>query len=111
MDVTLAQLLARSTSVAEILSGAYGYLSASVDNYLHSDTVTTEMLARDFQALQVAITDTLQNHFNTSGITMHDFAMAVGESAGRFELTEDETQRVVRKALDVVFPIRPVTKP
>lgn len=111
MDVTLAQLLGRSTSVAEILTGAYGYLSAAVDNYLHSDAVTTEMLKAEFEELQAATTEALQRHFNNGGMSMHDFALGIAESAEKFDLTPIETHRVVRQALDVVFPITPVTKP
>lgn len=110
MTYEIAALIKHSSSVAEILSGSYGYLSAAVDEYLHSDNVTLEAFTADFHRLQNEVTKGLQDHFNQSGVTMAEMAHGVRNAARALDLPEDHVDVVVRRALRLVYPVEPVTE-
>ena len=111
MTYEISTLIAQSHDVAEICAGAFGYLSAAVDEYLHSDDVSQDTLHADFHRLQNEVTKGLQRVFHERNLTMHDVAMGSGEAATALGLPPEHVKEVVRKALKLVFPLEPVTEP
>lgn len=111
MTYEISALIAQSTSVAEICAGAYGYLSAAMDAYLHADDITLDALHADFHRIQHEVTKGISRLFNEQSITLHDMAEGVGETARQLGLSEDQVQDVVRKAVKLTFPLATDTKP
>ena len=110
MTYEISALIAQSTSLAEILSGAYGYLSAAVDEYLHTDNVHVDTLHADFHRLQNEVTKGLQLHFEREGVTLAEAARGIGQVAKAMDLPPEHVDKVVHQALKLVWPTTPVTE-
>lgn len=111
MSYEIAALIKHSNSVAEICAGAFGYLSAATDEYLHSDNVTLEAFHQDFHRLQTEVSAGLQHHFESQGTNMADAAHGVRNSARALGLPEEHVDVVVRKALKLIYPNSDVIEP
>lgn len=102
-------LTSQAPDLASLLAGAYGYLSAAVDEYLHSDNVDTDEFHADFHRLQHEITKAMQRMFAEKGITLTVLADGVRDVADALDLPNEEVEKVVRRALSYVFPTGGVT--
>lgn len=111
MTYEIDVLIKQSKSVAEICAGAFGYLSAAVDEYLHSDSRDKDALHVDFHRLQHEVTKGLQQHFDQQGLSMAEVALGVRQSAWALDLPNEHVDYVVRKALKLIYPVDPVTEP
>ena len=111
MTYEISALIAQSHDTAEVLAGAYGYLSAALDEYLHSDNVAQDTLHADFHRLQHEVTEGLQRIFAEKGITMADTALGVRQAGWALDLPAEEVSKAVRRALKMVYPATPVIEP
>lgn len=110
MTYEISALIAQSHDVAEICAGAFGYLSAAVDEYLHTDDRSQDALHADFHRLQHEVTKGLQRVFDEKGVTMAEMASGVRQAAWALDLPNEHVDYVVRKALKLVYPVDPVTE-
>lgn len=110
MTYEISALIAQSKDLAEILAGAYGYLSAQLDEYLHTDNLSQDTLHADFHRLQHEVTKGMQRVFQEKGITMAEAAAGVRETAWALDLPNEEVSNVVSRALKMVYPATRVTE-
>lgn len=110
MTGEIRRLVSASATVAEICTGAYGYLSSAVDNFLHSEGGDQDELHRQFHELQVEVTRGLQRVFDEKGMSLSEVASAVREVSEAADIPPGEVDVVVRKALKLVYPPTPVTE-
>lgn len=111
MTYEISALMGQSKDVAEICAGAYGYLSAAVDEYLHADTVSQDELHADFHRLQHEVTKGLQRVFAQHDINMADAAAGIRQTAWALDLPNEAVDGVVRRALKMIYPTTEVTEP
>jgi hypothetical protein len=97
--------------LGEVMTGAYGYLSAIVDSYIHSPATSADELRREFYALQQEVADAVSRIIATSGYSPHELIDGVRETAREFGLDDGAANEVARRAVKLIFPMTVVTEP
>lgn len=97
--------------LGEVMTGAYGYLSAIVDSYLHSTETSADELQREFLALQQEVATAVSRIVSTSGFSPHELIDGVRDTAREFGLDDGAANEVARRAVKLVFPMTVVTEP
>lgn len=95
--------------LGELMTGAYGYLSAIVDEYLHSPEIGSVNLREQFMSLQIEVAHGVQRIISTSGFQPHELIDGVRDTAKEFGLDDGAANEVARRAVKLVFPLTTVT--
>lgn len=111
MDEKVLKLMRTSSEIGEVCTGAYGYLSAAVDSFLHSEDVTQAQLYAEFGELQREVTAALQRIIESSGFNLSDVMNGIAEEAERKGYSRDEAREIVRSGMHMIWPYTGVTKP
>lgn len=110
MDQKVEHLMRTASELGEVCTGAYGYLSALVDNFLHAPGMPLSELREQFYELQAEVTRNIERIMSSHGYSENDVVAAANQAANALGMGPEERAQVVRLAMDFAIPGHRVTE-
>lgn len=110
MDQRILDGFMSAQQIADIYTGAYGYLSAAVDNFLHSAEVGRAELEKDFTELQVVVSKALSRYFAHVGTTRAEVMKNVLDDMRANGASRKDVSEVAWRLGKMFYPMHPVTE-